>query len=101
MATGQAITLLLRRDLYDGGGLRLIEPVTRMNAVPPEPRRVRLCDQVSSRVVREKWSDAVTGEVDFQYLRQGPWLLYALDHTYEHEAVAISDRLATTSGARP
>lgn len=101
MATGQAITSLLRRDLQDGGALRIIEPVTRLNDVPPEPRRVRLCDQVSGRAVREQWSDATTGEVDFQYIRQGPWLLYAMDHTYEHEAVAISDRLATASGARP
>jgi hypothetical protein len=97
----RAAVLFPRCDLEDGGPYRIIEPVTRLNAVPPEPRRVRLCDQVSGRVVREQWSDPDTGEVDFQYLREGPWVLYALDHTLEHEAVAISDRLATADGARP
>ncbi len=98
---GRAMVLILRRDMEDGGPLRVIEPVTRLNAIPPQSRRVRLCDQPSGRVVREQWSDPTTGEVDFQYLREGPWVLYALDHTYEHEAVAISDRLATVDGSRP
>ncbi len=96
-----SLSLLLSKDLYDGGGLRIIEPVTRLNAVPPQSRCVRLHDQPSGRIVREQWSDPVTGNVDFQYLRAGPWVLYALDHTYEHEAVAISDRLATVDGSRP
>jgi hypothetical protein len=89
------------RDMQDGGRLSIIEAVTRLNAVPPQPRRVRLCDQVSGRTIREQWSDLTTGLVDFQHLREGPWVLYALDHTFEHEAVAISDRLATVDGARP
>jgi len=92
---------LLRRDMEDGGALSIIEPVTRLNAIPPQSRRVRLCDQRSGRLVREQWSDPTTGEVDFQYLREGQWVLYALDHTYEHEAVIISDRLATVDGLRP
>jgi hypothetical protein len=84
-----------------GGILRIIEPVTRLNLIPPQPRRVRLCDQASGRVLREQWSHAVSGMVDFQYLSPGPWVLYALDHTHEHEAVAISDRMATVDGLRP
>jgi len=98
---GRASSTPLRRDMEDGGPLRVIEPVTRLNAIPPQSRRVRLCDQRSGRLVREQWSDSTTGEVDFQYLREGPWVLYALDHTFEHEAVAISDRLATVDGSRP
>jgi hypothetical protein len=98
---GRILNNLLRSDREDGGILRIIEAVTRLNTVPPQPRRVRLCDQISGRVIREQWSDRVTGNVDFQYLRAGPWVLYALDHTYEHEAVAISDRIATVSGSRP
>jgi len=98
---GRAMTLTLRRDLEDGGPLSVIEPVTRLNAVPPQPRRVRLCDQISGRVVREAWSDPATGLVTFANVREGPWLLYALDHTGEFEAVAISDRVATVDGARP
>jgi hypothetical protein len=91
----------LRRDIEDGGPLSIIEPVTRLNTIPPQSRRVRLCDQRSGRLVREQWSDPTTGNVDFQYLREGPWVLYALDHTHEHESVAISDRLATADGSRP
>lgn len=86
-------------DLEDGGALSVIEPVTRMNS--PVSRRVRLCDQISGRVVREQWSDPATGLVTFTDLREGPWALYALDHTGEFEAVAISDRVATVDGARP
>lgn len=87
------------RDVVDGGPLKIIEPVTRLNA--PVRRRVRLCDQRSGRLARESWSDAETGDVTFEDIREGPWVLYALDHTGEYEAVAISDRIATADGARP
>jgi hypothetical protein len=97
----RCISRIAYRNVYDGGSLRIIESVTRLNAVPAEPRRVRLCDQRTGRHVQQQWSDPETGEVDFQNIRQGPWVLYALDHTLEHEAVAISDRLATTDGSRP
>lgn len=97
----RAITTTLRVNKEFGGLLRIIEPVTRLNAVPPQSRRVRLHDQLTGYLVREQWSDPVSGYVDFQYLRAGPWVLYALDHTGEHEAVAISDRLATADGSRP
>lgn len=92
---------LLRRDMEDGGLLSIIEPVTRLNTIPPQSRRVRLCDQRNGRLVREQWSDPVTGLVTFEHLREGPWVLYSLDHTGEFEAVAISDRVATVDGARP
>ena len=97
--TGLIIPSGYRRDIYDGGGLSITEPVTRMNS--PVSRRVRLCDQRSGRLVREQWSDPVTGLVTFEQLREGPWVLYSLDHTGEFEAVAISDRLATADGSRP
>ena len=93
------MTLTLRRDMVDGGPLAVVEPVTRLNS--PVRRRVRLCDQRSGRLVREAWSDAETGEVTFDQLREGPWVLYALDHTDEFEAVALQDRLATPTGERP
>jgi|APTNR8051073442_1049403.scaffolds.fasta_scaffold00443_48 hypothetical protein len=92
----------LRRDMEDGGPYRVVEVVTEM-LTPTGPRRTRLCDQISGRPVREQWSDPITGEVDFPYIRQGPWVLYALDHTEAptFEAEAISDRIATLSGERP
>lgn len=91
----------LDKDVSYGGALSIIEPVTRLNTIPPQSRRVRLCDQRSGRLVREGWSDPVSGDIEFANLREGPWTLYALDHTGEYEAVAISDRLATADGARP
>lgn len=102
MATrnGLAITTFPRSDRYDGGPLKIIEPVTRLNSAI-YPRRVRLHDQISGRLVREAWNDPATGDVTFEYLREGPWVLYALDHTNEFEAVAVSDRLATSDGSRP
>ncbi len=95
---GRIMPFPLRRDFEDGGPLSIIEPVTRLNS--PTNRRVRLCDQRSGRIVREGWSDPTTGLITFTHLRQGPWVLYALDHTNEFEAVAIADRLATVDGLR-
>jgi len=98
---GRAMVLTLRRDMEHGGPLRIIEPVTRLNSEIEQSRRVRLYDQRSGRLVREQWHDLDSDTVDFQYIREGPWVLYALDHTHEHEAVAISDRIATVDGSRP
>ncbi|MBL0320608.1 MAG: hypothetical protein IPP74_15130 [Alphaproteobacteria bacterium] len=82
-----------------GGRLKIIEPVTRLNS--PAYHKVRLIDQARGELIREKWSDKITGNVEFDYLTEGPWVLYAIDHTYEFEAVAISDRMATVDGTRP
>ena len=82
-----------------GGALKIIEPVTLLNT--PVSCRVRLHDQISGVLVREAWADAESGDVTFTHLAAGPWVLYALDHTGEFEAVAISDRLATADGERP
>lgn len=97
--TGRVLGSVLISDQMDGGPLSIIEPVTLLNS--PVSRRVRLCDQISGRMVREAWSETDTGNVVFDFIREGPWVLYALDHTNEFEAVAISDRLATTDGERP
>lgn len=90
---------MARFDLADGGVLKISESVTRLNS--PVSRLVRLCDQANGRYVRKAWSDVETGTVVFSDIREGPWVLYALDHTGEFEAVAISDRLATLDGERP
>lgn len=89
----------LNKHVYFGGSLKIIEPVTLLNS--PVRRRVRLMDQVSGRYVHQSWSDEDTGDVLFDHLSAGPWVLYSLDHTGEYEAVAISDRVATADGERP
>lgn len=97
-----AIPLPVYHNPWCSGPYRIIEVVTEMLS-PQGGRRTRLCDQISGRCIREQWSDPVTGEVDFPDIRQGPWVLYALDHTAAptFEAEAISDRIATLSGERP
>lgn len=86
-------------DFRFGGQLKIIEPVTQLNT--PVRRKVRLNLQFSGALAREGWSDAETGDIVFEGIHAGPWVLYALDHTGEYEAVAISDRLATADGERP
>lgn len=99
--SGLILNTITQRDMVDGGSLSIIEPVTRMNAVPPQRRQVRLYDRTCGRLIRTQWSDFVTGEVNFQNLRVGSFDLLAHDHTYEFEAVAISDRESTVDGLRP
>lgn len=87
-------------DRQWGGPGRVIETVTRLNA--PERARVRLCDERSGMFLREAWSDAVTGDVEFRDLALAvPYVLYALDQTGTYEAVIIQSRYATLDGARP
>jgi len=96
---GQVMNLTVRGDVQDGGGYQIVETVTRLGV--PTRRRVRLCDGVSGRVVREAWSDATTGQVIFSMIRLGPWQLCALDHTDEFQSVMIAQRMATPDGSRP
>jgi hypothetical protein len=95
----RALGFLYRRNIEDDGEFKIIETVTELNS--PVKRMVRLCDQRSGRLVRQSYSDAITGEVVFDHLRVGPWILYALDNTQTYQAVVISDRYATLSGERP
>lgn len=98
---GRAVHRMIHHHRFDSGPYQIIEPVTRLNAVPPQPIRVRLCDLITGRVAREGWSDPVTGLIAFTWIRLGPWILYAMDHTGEFQAVIIANRLATLTGARP
>jgi hypothetical protein len=88
----------MRADEVDGGHFKIIETVTRLGA--PISRKTRLCDPKTGRFIRQAWSDAETGRVVFNYLRPGPWLLYAIDYTEEFEGVIIQSRYATKTGAR-
>ena len=60
----------------------------------PLKRRVRLVRERDGLVLREAWSDAVTGEYDFQYIDElQTWTVIAYDHEHNFRSV-IADNLA-------
>lgn len=56
----------------------------------PVSRRVRLFDKASGALMRELWSDAVSGAYDFVNIRDGAVIVTAEDHTAIYNAV-VSD----------
>ena len=79
-------------DALDGGALRIVG--TTVNVGTPEvpvSRRVRLHDQPSGRVVREVWSDPVTGAYAFTNLRPGVYYVNSFDHTGQYNGVISTD----------
>jgi len=81
-----------RKDQVDGGAYRLTGVVTS-NGIPAS-RRVRLFDQISGRLMRETWSDSVTGVYIFDYIRQGTFFVIAHDHTGAFDPEAKADLVA-------
>ena len=84
------------RDISDLGGNGRIAGTVKIDSSPDYPvwRRVRLFDKRDNRLVREVWSDPVTGAYVFEYIN--PVRLYvviAYDHTGQYNAV-VSDNLA-------
>ncbi len=81
-----------RRDEQDAGFSR-ITGTTSNTGTPTVPvrRRVRLHDQPSGRVIREVWSDAVTGAYSFDNIRQGTYYVTAFDHTGQYSGVIETD----------
>lgn len=58
----------------------------------PLKRRVRLVRERDGLVLREAWSDAVTGEYDFQYIDElQTWTVIAYDYEHNHRAVAADN----------
>lgn len=58
---------LIRRDLEDGGNCRISFTTKDEHGVLYGPKRARLLDRVSGRLVRERWSDAA-GQGSFDYI---------------------------------
>jgi len=81
-----------RKDQVDGGAYRLTGVVTS-NGIPAS-RRVRLFDQLSGRLMRETWSDSVTGVYVFENIRQGTFFVLAHDHTGAFDPEAKADLVA-------
>lgn len=84
-----ALGKILTRDYQDGGNMMLTGIVTSNGA--PARRRVRLFDQTSGRLVRETWSDAITGVYKFEYIRPGMFIVLGHDHTGAYDPEAKAD----------
>lgn len=92
MATGQTLdlSLLLRRNLYDGGGYRITGTVTEVGVAGPY--RVRLFDRQTAICLGETWS-AADGSYNFSYIayRQNGYFAVAYDHGDNPLNAAIAD----------
>lgn len=89
--------LLGQRNHYYHGGHGIAGSVKRriQGVVADEPlrRRVLLIDEATFTVVRETWSDAVTGAYAFEHIDARPqYLVIAFDHEERHRAV-VADNL--------
>ena len=80
-------------DRVDGGTLEISGSVY-IDATPdiPVARRVRLYDLPSGRLIRETWSDPVTGAYRFAQIRAGIYTVIGYDHTGAFNAV-VRDRV--------
>ena len=79
----------LQFDAIDGGAYRVAGDVgIDGTTVTLVKRRVRLFTRLSGRLVREAWSDAVTGAFEFRNLRNQEYLLVTDDYTRYYNAVA-------------
>lgn len=73
-----------------GGLLRIVGSVKNTPDMPVR-RRVRLHEQRSGRVVREVWSDPVTGAYAFDCLAAGTYYVTSFDHTGTYGGVIETD----------
>ncbi|MFN4325247.1 MAG: hypothetical protein ACK4FP_05105 [Azonexus sp.] len=82
------------KDTQDGGTFK-VQGTVAIDATPdiPVKRKVRLFCLQSGRLVREAWSDPVTGAYRFEYVRQGPWLVVSHDYTGSYNAVVADNIL--------
>lgn len=79
-------------DIEDGGVYR-IAGITRKESSPDvfvvyPYRRVRLLERQTGRLVRETWSDPVTGAYAFEKLKLREYILLTDDHARYYNAVA-------------
>ena len=86
-------------NVFTHGASRLPGPAgtdvagTPANA-PVGPRRVRLHEQSTGRLMREEWSDPSTGDVPMSHLPAGMYYMVAFDHTGAFGGVVETDIVA-------
>lgn len=74
------------------GGKYQVTGTVKVTPATPVFRKVTLFDSVSRLLIREQWSDPVTGAYAFNNIRAGTFFVVSVDHTNTHNAV-IADRL--------
>ncbi len=86
----QALPMLkTTRDLSDLGGRGRIAGTVKIDSTPDYPawRRVRLFARRDNRLVREVWSDPVTGAYSFDHVSLTlEFVVIAYDHTGAYNA---------------
>lgn len=83
---------VVRTDIEDSGAYR-IAGITRKETAPDvfviyPYRRVRLLERQTGRLIRETWSDPVTGAYAFEKLKLREYILLTDDHARYYNAVA-------------
>ena len=99
-ASSPAVTVLPTQPAHldqQDGGLYRIYGTVELAGTPNQllHRRVQLWNQRESRMVRQTWSNAVTGAYSFDYIHGGDGTRYcavAYDHTGQKQAV-IADNI--------
>lgn len=72
---------------YGGPGVVSGTVVIKGNPDAPGYRRVRLFDRKSGRLLRQTWSDRVTGKYEFRGVAMGrAYTVVGYDHTGQHNA---------------
>lgn len=85
----------LRHDIYHGGSYRIASTVKAKGSPANIPlhRRVQLIRERGSLVIRETWSDPVTGAYSFDGISGDyTYTVVAWDYTHNYRAV-IADNL--------
>lgn len=82
-------TLYRTRDLSEFGGAGRIAGTVKVDSTPDYPvwRRVRLFERRDNRLVRETWSNPVTGAYGFDYINPARlYVVVSYDHTGVYNA---------------
>lgn len=93
MAIGARPRVCLMPSAIDSGSHQVVGTV-KVTPATPAYRKVTLFDSVSRLLIREVWSDPVTGAYAFHNIRAGTFFVVSVDHTNTHNAV-IADRLVS------
>lgn len=84
-----------QRNIYQGGSGRVYGTV-KEKGTPNAPlwRRVRLFDELNNLLVREQWSDPVTGAYSFDYVdTTRRYTVLSYDHTGAYRAVVADGQI--------
>lgn len=89
--TGSAVAEYPSVDYIDGGAYSISGIITERGV--PGKYRVQLFDQLTSKLIRQTWSDPTTGAYSFDYLNDTVRYLVAFDHTSPIRVAAVQDNV--------